>query len=289
MITIGANYYPAAGDAGRRQQQSRDSLVALGEAVHRVNLQFVGDRFQPAGFETLAVLREDSLTVTGGGRVRKPIVSEAFDALAAAAFAHGDAYFAYINADIEVSAEAIRRVEGGGRDAYAFCRVDLAPGTRAPQAVMVIGLDMFAISVEWWRAERRRFRPYIAGESLWDNVYAAVICSHGRAEIVDDDPGIFHEQHAAPWGGGPFADYNGYLAALDAPYFSRWARYVAGLQAGLAAGAVDRARLRREVFAPPLMTAGDLPRHAARVVRAWGWGLENGAGGWKVGLGSVGA
>jgi hypothetical protein len=269
VVTIGANYYPADGDAGRRQQLSRDSLVALGAAVHRVNLQFAGETFQLDGFDTLAVLQQDSTSVTGRGRVRKPVVSEAFDALAAAAFAHGDRYFAYLNADIEVSADAIRRVEAGGRDGYAFCRVDLAPGTRVPQAVMVIGLDMFAVSVEWWRAERRRFRSYIAGESLWDNVYAAVLCSHGRAEIVDDDPGIFHEQHAAPWGGGPFADYNGYLAALDAPYFSRWARYVAGLQAGLAAGSVDRQRLTREVFAPPVLGPADLPRHAARVVRAW--------------------
>ena len=269
MVTIGANYYQSSGDAARRQQGSRDSLIALGDAVHRVNLQFAGESFEADGFETLAVLQQDSIKVTGRGRLRKPIVSEAFDALAAAAFAHGDRYFAYINADIEVSAEAIRRIEAAGRDAYAFCRVDLAPGTRVPQRVMVIGIDVFAVDVDWWRAERRHFRPYIAGESLWDNVYAAVICSHGRGEIVDDDPGIFHEQHDAPWGGGPFEDYNGYLAALDAPYFSRWARYVAGLQAGLAAGSVDRPRLMREIFAPPVLGAADMPRHAARVVRAW--------------------
>lgn len=269
MITIGSSYYPATGDAGRRQQLSRDALIALGDAVRRVNLQFADESFHPGGFETLPVLHRDSTTVTGRAGVRKPIVPEMFDALAAAAFAHGDRYFAYLNADIEVSSDAIRRIEAGGRDAYAFCRVDLAPGTRAERGVLRIGLDMFAIDVDWWRAERRRFRPYIAGESLWDNVYAAVIASHGRAAIVDDEPGIFHEQHAAAWGGGPFAEYNGYLAALDAPYFSRWARYVDGLQAGLAGGTVDRARLMRDIFAPPVLGAADLPRHAARVVRAW--------------------
>jgi hypothetical protein len=269
MITIGSCYYPAAGDAERRQQLSRASLIALGDGVHRVNLQFVDEAFRPAGFETLSVLQQDSRTVTGRGGARKPIVSEMFDALAAAAFAHGDRYFAYLNADIEVSAEAIRRIDAAGRDAYAFCRVDLAPGTRAAQGVLLIGLDLFAVSVDWWRAERRRFRPYIAGEPFWDNVYAAVIGSHGRAAIVDDDPGIFHEQHAGTWGSGPFAEYNGYLAALDAPYFSRWVHYVAGLQAGLAAGTIDRMRLMREIFAPPVLGVADLPRHAARVVRAW--------------------
>jgi hypothetical protein len=268
MITIGTRYYPAAAAAERRQRLSRDSLLALPD-VHRVNLQFTDETFRPEGFETRAVLGRDSLTETGRGGVRKPIVSEMFDALADAAAAHGARYFVYLNADIEVSPAAISRIERGGRDAYAFCRMDLAPGSRAEHSVLLLGLDMFAVDVDWWRRERRRFRPYIAGESLWDNVYAAIVCSHGRAEIVDESPGIFHEQHPAGWGGGPFADYNGYLAALDAPYFSRWAHYLAGLQAELAAGPVDRDRLMRETFGPPVLRVTDYPRHAARTVRAW--------------------
>jgi hypothetical protein len=95
------------------------------------------------------------------------------------------------------------------------------------------------------------------------------MASHGRADIVDRDPGIFHEQHAASWGGGLYAEYNGYLAALDAPYFSRWVHYVAALQAERAGGApVDRDRLRDEVFGPPLTRGRDWPRHLARNVRA---------------------
>jgi hypothetical protein len=269
MITIGTSYYPASGDAERRQQLSRASLVALGDAVHRVNLQFTGEGFAPEGFETRAVLVQDSRTVTGLGGARKPIVSEMFEALAASAAARGDRYFVYLNADIEVSAAAMRRIETGGRDAYAFCRMDLAPGSRAAQGVLRIGVDLFAVRVEWWSRERRRFRRYIAGESLWDNVYAAVACTHGRGEIVDTDPGIFHEQHPVAWGGGPFAEYNGYLAALDAPYFSRWVRYVAARDAGRGETAPDRDRLAGEIFGPPLLRAPDYPRHAARTVRAW--------------------
>src|SRR4029079_5095672 len=127
------------------------------------------------GFETRRVLRQDSRTVTGGGRRRKPIVSEMFDALAEAARERGDRYFVFLNADIEVSEIALQRVRAGGLDGYAFCRVDLAPGSRERVRVLLYRLAFFACAPAWWRRERGRFRPYIAGEPLWDNVYAAVM------------------------------------------------------------------------------------------------------------------
>src|ERR1044072_4816372 len=102
MITIGTRFYRASDDSERRQQRARDALAALAD-VHPVKLQCPDETFRPAGFETRAVLRLDSRGVTGGGRVRKPIVSEMFDALAAAAAERGDRYFAYLNADIEVA------------------------------------------------------------------------------------------------------------------------------------------------------------------------------------------
>src|SRR4029079_17929891 len=83
------------------------------------------------------------------------------------------------------------------------------------------------------------------------------------------DPGIYHEQHPASWGGGLYAEYNGYLAALDAPYFSRWAHYVAALQAARAgARPLDRDRLRQQVFGRPLLRGLDRPRQMARDLRA---------------------
>ena len=58
-----------------------------------------------------------------------------------------------------------------------------------------------------------------------------------RRAIVDEAPGIYHEQHAASWGGGLYAAYNGYLAALDAPHLTRWAIYHAALEHARATGA----------------------------------------------------
>src|SRR4051812_834130 len=268
MITIGTRFYPAAADAERRQQHARDALLRL-PGTHAVNLQFTDETFRPDGFDTRPVLRQDARTITGADGARKPIVLEMFDALAAIAASRGDRYFVYLNADIEVTADAVRRIAGGGRDGYAFCRVDLAEGSRSPLAVLLMGLDLFAIDVNWWTRERRRFRPYIAGEALWDNIYAAVLASHGNGEIVDADPGIRHEQHAVNWGDGPYATYNGYLAALDAPYFSRWAAYHAALESARATGgALDRDALSREIFGPPLLQGLAYPRHLARSARA---------------------
>jgi hypothetical protein len=268
MVTIGTRFYPAAPDSQRRQARARDALVQLSD-VHAVNLQFSDEAFRPPGFETCAILRRDSRTVTGGGVVRKPIVLDMFDGLAAVAARRGDRYFAYLNADIEVTQPAVERVLRGGRTGYAFCRVDLAAGTRETGAALLIGLDMFAADTAWWARERRRFRPYIAGEALWDNVYAALFASHGRAEIVDTDSGIYHEQHSASWGGGLYAAYNGYLAALDAPYFTRWAVYHARLEGARASGqSLDRDQLMRDVFEPRVLRGLDYPRHLARSLRA---------------------
>jgi hypothetical protein len=263
-IAIGSQFFPAEGDAGRRQQRARAALLALDD-VCRVNLQFADEDFRAAGFETRPVLVRDSRTVTGGEGRRKPIVSEMFDALAAAAREHGCRYFAYLNADIEVTPAAIDRV-GGGLDGYAFCRMDLDPATRAPAGVERSGLDMFAIDVDWWARERHRFRPYIAGEMCWDNVYAAIICAHGRGDIVDEAPGIFHERHLGAWSEGLFAYYNGYLAALDARYFSQWTVYAAR-RAAAGTGA-DRGALIGGVFDGRPLSRLAAARQAVRAARA---------------------
>lgn len=265
MITIGTQFYPAAADSAARQQRCLAALLTL-RGVHPVNLQFVDDPFRPDGIETRAVLRQDSRP---RGKGRKPIVSEMFDALASAAAANGDRYFAYLNADIEVTDTAVAHVIDGKREAYAFCRIDLDPGTRRPLAVMLRGLDMFAVEVNFWERERRRFRPYIAGEPVWDTVYAAVMASHGRTRIVDVDSGILHEQHPGNWGAGAGAEYNGYLAALDAPYFSRWTHYHAALERARAANEpLDRDQLMEKIFSGPVVPAAAYPLHLARQLKA---------------------
>jgi hypothetical protein len=268
MIAIGAQFYPATGDAERRQIRARAALLSL-DRVIPLNLQFADEDFQPDGFRTLRVLRSDSRTITGAGGARKPIVSEMFDALAGAARTAGCRYFAFLNNDIEVSQAAIDIILAGHRDGYAFSRVDVDPATGAETGIQIFGLDMFAIDAAWWSREGRRFRPYIAGEACWDNVYAALVCGYGNGVVVNDRPGIYHQRHPAVWSDGPFARHNGYLAALDSPDFSRWARYATTLGESLKSGAsVDRERLARELLSNPRLSARETIVHAGRKVRA---------------------
>jgi len=259
MVVIGGQFFEAPGESGQRQARARAALASL-DRVLALNLQFSNEAQPFAGLETVATLRRDSRTVTGAAGARKPIVTEMLDALAGAAVARGLRWFAYINADIEVTPAAVERILSSDRDGLGICRVDVDPVTREPQRIETNGVDMFAFTVEWWGRERRRFRDYIAGELGWDNVYAAILCTHGRADIVTRDPGILHERHAGAWGTGPFADYNGYLAALDAPYFSRWVEYATRLDPK-----VDNTPLIREVFGTPIPWT---LRHTLRTVRA---------------------
>jgi len=269
MIAIGTRYYPAEPAGERRQERSRASLLGL-DAVVPVNLQFVDETYSPPGFRTLPLLRQDSRTITGAAAgARKPIVSEMFDALAGVARAEGCRYFAYLNADIEVAPAALEMVLREHRDAYAFSRMNLDPVTGAEVGVEVFGLDMFVIDAAWWARERRRFRPYVAGEGCWDNVYASMICAHGRGEVVNDRPGIFHQEHPAAWHDSPFAEYNGFLAALDAPYFSRWCHYATRVHEARKAGtALDARRLAREMLGDARLSVRETARHAARQLRA---------------------
>jgi hypothetical protein len=269
MIAIGTQFYPAEGDTERRQARARASLLAL-EDIVPVNLQFVDERYTLDGFRTLPVLRQDSRTVTGtAGGARKPIVSEMFDALAGVARAEGCRYFAYLNADIIVTPAAIRRVLNGDGDGYAFSRMDVDPATGAELGVQIFGLDMFVVDTAWWSRERRRFRPYIAAAGCWDNVFAAILCAHGRGEIVNERPGILHELHPPLWHHDPLFDHNGYLATLDAPYFSRWCHYATRLDEALKAGTfVDRRQLATATLGSARLSAGETIRHAARQLRA---------------------
>jgi hypothetical protein len=265
---MGSQFYPAAGDAGRRQHRAREALLSL-TGIIPINLQFRDEDFRPEGFRTLQVLRRDARTVTGAGGLRKPIVSDMFDALAGAARTAGCRYFAYLNNDIEVSQAAVDTILAGDRDGYAFSRVDVDPATGAEAGAQIFGLDLFAIDAGWWARERRRFRPYIAGEACWDNVYAALVCAHGNGVVVNDRPGIYHLRHATLWNDGPFATYNGYLAALDAPDFSRWVRYATRLDERLKAGVpIDRERLAAELLSDPRLSARETIVHAGRKVRA---------------------
>ena len=268
MIAIGSHFYPADGDAGHRQSRARAALLSLDHVIP-VNLQFLDEDFQPEGFRTLRVLHRDARTITGAAGLRKPIVSDMFDALADAARTAGGRYFAYMNNDIEVSQGAVDLIMSGNRDGYAFSRVDVDPATGTEVGVQIFGLDLFAIDTAWWERERRRFRPYIAGEACWDNVYASLVCAYGNGVVVNERPGIYHQRHPVMWHDGPFATYNGYLAGLDSPDFSRWVRYATRLDESIKAGTpVDRDRLAKELLSDGRLSAGEAAVHAVRKARA---------------------
>lgn len=194
-------------------------------------------------------LREDSCSVTGvTGRV-KPITTDAFDALAAIAAREGHRHFLFINSDIAVTPAAVALVAREGREVYAFGRMEVDAEGRE-RGVLTTGVDGFAFDVGWWRAHRRRFRPYIVGEAIWDNVYTAIMMCHGDGLIANRHGEVRHDAHEPAWGRTLFADYNGLLSALDARYFALWAQYHARLVGARARGAseAEEQAMARDVF-----------------------------------------
>jgi hypothetical protein len=267
MIAIGANYYLADENGNGRQLRAREAMLRLKDAL-LVNLQFTDEPLMLEGFTTLPVLKQDSRTVTGAAGPRKPIVSEMLDRLADMADRQACRYFMLVNADIRVTQEAIGFIESAGLDGYALSRADVDPGTGAFARMMIFGTDAVAFDVGWWKRERRRFRPYMFGP-IWDNVYAAIICSHGRGRIVSERPLIYHEQHQASWSSqDAFARYNGFLAALDSPYFSRWVAYVSRIREQEIAGKLDPDAAIADVFAGPVLSPAGHARHVARCLLA---------------------
>ena len=221
----------------RRQSRALDALESL-PGVIAIDLQWNDAPSKRPRIRTVAALRRDSTTVTGrAGRV-KPIASDVLDALAAVAEREGCRYFAYANSDIIVTPAAVALVAGGGHQAYAFSRMDYDTSGR-DLGLILTGFDAFAFEVAWWRANRHRFRPYILGEACWDNVYASLLMCHGNGMLVNRDGAIRHEVHPTAWGQGVFSEYNGFLAVLDARYFTLWATYHAQLIEARARNASD--------------------------------------------------
>ena len=266
-LLLGTHHYPAPGPAASRQRRAADSLRAL-PGVRLANVQWAHGAVEAPGIPTLAVLREDSLLATGRAGARKPLVSEVFDALCAAAERAGCRWFAYTNSDVVVLPEAVDRVLGEPREGYAFSRMEVDGETGEELGMVLGGVDLFVLSPTWWRRHRRLFRPYILGEPVWDNVYTALLLRHADALLLNREPYLRHERHATAWS-GPFVQYTRLLAALDRPHFSRWAEYHAGLLELRARGAgedEERALQRRVFGARPARGAALL--QAARALKA---------------------
>ena len=272
-MLIGLQLYDADARTTRRQQLAVDALGRL-NGVEALNVQF-RDGAQAAfpRIETLAALSRDSNQVTSAPGRRKPLAREMFDVLAGQAAARGHRYFAFINADIVVTPEAIRQIDDHQRESYVVSRTDVDDlmDARPPfSPPMTAGLDMFVVSTAWWSLNRHRFRDYIVGETCWDNVYTAILMCHSKGIVLNREALILHERHTPAWHEPtPQARYNGMLAALDARYFSMWAEYWQRLESlrACGAGADEEGVLQREAFVwrPSAYQAA---RQAVRSLRA---------------------
>jgi hypothetical protein len=270
-MLIGLNAF--SGDAGavRRQQAAAEHLLRL-SSTEVVNLQFrSGPQTTLAGIETLPALSQDSREIAGPGSRSKAMTLEMFDVLAATASARGHDYFAYVNSDIIVLPAALDRIVDGRRETYAISRYDVASADDLKGGTQVTaGVDMFVFSPVWWRSHRRRFRSYVVGDACWDNVYTAVMMCHSNGAILNRDPLIVHERHPAVWNDATSsASYNGFMAALDARYFSLWCQYFARLEKARADGAsaAVEQELRDSTFSwRPSVTAA--VRQSIRSIRA---------------------
>ena len=171
-------------EAAAREAPAQDSLAALSSAGTAVcvNLTFHDDPPAASPLERCRHLRLDARLVSGVSGPRKPVVSEMLDVLASEAERRGIRRIGIVNGDIVVTPAAVEHAVITERSALAIARTDR--GGDEPDALLRHGIDMFTFDVGVWRRERRRFRAYLLGEPVWDNVYAAVAVCHG-GEIVN--------------------------------------------------------------------------------------------------------
>lgn len=267
-MILGTHIYPASGAAAERMHRALDGWAAL-SGVRLVNLQFADDpspAVHPA-FETRAVLRHDSRSVTGAPGPRKPIVRELLDHLVDAAAESGAAYAGFSNADILISPAAIARVATGGRDAVVFSRMDVDAATAAPLGEFFSGQDTVFVRPSAYRAVRHRLRPYVIGEMPWDVVYTSILLTHARAALVNRGDDCRHLFHDTIWVDSPFAAHAWRLAHQDWTYYARWHRYYCGAKALRERGApaAEEDVLRDSVFTP--LSARERFLHAYRSIR----------------------
>jgi hypothetical protein len=271
-LLVGTQIHPAEGDAQRRQLRAMARLREISRWP-LVNLQFRdGANLQEFdGFETHRVLAQDSVRVTGRPGRRKPLVSEMFTYLAAAAIQRDLRYFVFTNSDIIFTADALERVLAGDRHSFVFSRTDVDAATGVDLPPLIYGADVFAVDARWWLTHHAKFRPYVVGENAWDNVYAAQLLCWSGGVLLNRDPLVRHEAHPVVWQASPFAKHNAYLAALDRMYFTRWVGYIRRLEALRAAGGFApmdvELRLQDDAFARWQPGVTDRALQALRVAK----------------------
>ncbi len=252
-MILGTHIYPASGDAAERMRRALDGWAQL-PGVQLVNLQFADDPspvVHPA-FETRAVLRHDSRSVTSVSGPRKPIVRELLDRLVDAADESHTAFAGFSNADILISPSAIARVAACHGDAVVFSRMDIDAATGMPLGEFLSGQDTVFVRPAAYRQVRSRLRPYVVGEMPWDVVYTSILLTHTHAVLVNRGDECRHVVHETIWVDSPFAAHAWRLAHQDWTYAARWYRYYYGAKALRERGApeAEENALRDSVFVP---------------------------------------
>ena len=275
-ITLGSNSYPSRGEDARRQQAALDSWRGL-PGVDLVDLQFADEPDPPAvpGFRCVPRLRHDSRKITGAAGRRKPIVSEMFDLLAREALAAGNDIFVFSNVDILLTPDTVAAIHAAAADgcrAQVFSRMDFDGKTGADVAMIYPGQDTFAVDARWWLDNRWRFRPYIIGETSWDNVFTAIMLCHAPTRLHNRETLARHEEHDVIWFDSPFRTHNLLLLTLDSYYYLDWCQFCSGLRVlrpdGVAGDEAQEAAWRQSSFQmrPPLRNR---LIHVGRVARAF--------------------
>jgi hypothetical protein len=252
-VILGTHVYPAEGAAAERMQRALDGWATL-PGVRLINLQFAGDPSPVAhpAFETRAVLRHDSRSITGATGPRKPIVRELLDRLVDAAIESGSSFAGFSNADILISPAAIARVGSSRHDAVVFSRMDVDGATGAALGEFFSGQDTVFVRPAAYRATRHRLRPYVVGEMPWDVIYTSILLTHTRAGLVNRGDECRHVFHETIWVDSPFAPHAWRLAHQDWTYYARWYRYYNEAKAlrQRGASAEEENALRDSVFVP---------------------------------------
>lgn len=266
-LLVGINYFAGSPDLIRRQHEAIEVLKGL-RNVQAIDLQFRGATGGAGPIETVATLELDARKVSGLQGRPKPVLSEIFDTLAFQAQLRGCRTFCFINSDILLTQAAVDLILTGERESWLFSRMEYEPPGRSNPVLQLMGIDMFALDVEWWWENRSRFRPYILGDYLWDNIYTAIILSHSNGLLLDDQAWIWHERHEnVSSSSSPYAPFLQMLAGCDSLYFSKWAVYHHHRLALRAAGKprAEEIALQQSVFG---RTPGKWEKRVQRL-RAW--------------------
>jgi len=206
-LVVGVNFW----NTGAGEQLCRMSLADFRERypdnVQLYSPRVGADGYCPEEFIDLPVLKQMCRDIIPGSKLRKPIVHEMVDSLAAVAESPDD-LLVLLNSDIWLTPAAEHLlIHGQLGNGACFSRVDFSPTNCDPETASFAhdfpnGWDMFVFKASWWREFRDRFLdlPCVLAERAWDNAYACTMKAYGDVQWFNKVPYIFHQPHKRRWG-----------------------------------------------------------------------------------------